>query len=96
MSDTPSMRVPDWKNAEPWNLEPWFSRWMLELTAQGLHDKGDIAVVLAMQSAALTAKDKELAEARAALKYWRDECSGNEPSLSVFNRMVDAALGEKP
>ena len=26
------------------------------------------------------------------LRYWKDECSGNEPSLSVFNRMVDRCL----
>lgn len=29
---------------------------------------------------------------RAALLYWRNECSGREPSLSVFERMVDHAL----
>lgn len=28
----------------------------------------------------------------AALRYWRDECSGAEPSISVFERMVDEAL----
>lgn len=27
-----------------------------------------------------------------ALRYWRDGCSGAEPSLSVFARMVDGAL----
>lgn len=27
-----------------------------------------------------------------ALLYWRDECSGAEPSLSVFARMADEAL----
>jgi hypothetical protein len=34
-----------------------------------------------------TAKD-----AVAALRYYRDECSGGEPSISVFNRMVDEVL----
>lgn len=29
---------------------------------------------------------------RKALKYWRDECSGAEPSISVFERMVDEAI----
>lgn len=27
-----------------------------------------------------------------ALLYWRDECRGAEPSLSVFARMADEAL----
>lgn len=27
-----------------------------------------------------------------ALRYWRDECTGHEPSLSVFERHVDEAL----
>lgn len=36
--------------------------------------------------------EAELAACREALLYWRNECSGNDPSLSVFNRMVDAAI----
>jgi hypothetical protein len=32
---------------------------------------------------------RQLEEARKALIYWRDECSGAEPSISVFSRMVD-------
>lgn len=28
----------------------------------------------------------------AALLYWKNECSGQEPSISVFNQMVDAAI----
>lgn len=34
-------------------------------------------------------------KAVAALRYWRDECSGHEPSLSVFEQKVDEVLGEK-
>lgn len=29
------------------------------------------------------------------LRYYRDHCTGAEPSLSVFQRMVDEALSEK-
>ena len=36
----------------------------------------------------------DAATAIKALRYWRDECSGQEPSFSVFERMVDAALGD--
>jgi SOS-response transcriptional repressor LexA len=34
--------------------------------------------------------------ALAALRYYRDECSGAEPSLSVFHRMLDDAIGAEP
>jgi hypothetical protein len=30
----------------------------------------------------------------AALLYYRDECSGAEPSLSVFQRMLDEAIAK--
>lgn len=39
-----------WWEAEPQKLEPYFTQWMLELTAQALHDKADIATVLAILS----------------------------------------------
>lgn len=29
-----------------------------------------------------------------ALIYYRDECSGAEPSLSIFHRMLDAAVAK--
>lgn len=45
------------------------------------------------QARAYEAETREM-ELREVLLYWRDECSGNEPSLSVFNRMVDAALAK--
>lgn len=40
----------DWKDAEPLDLEPFYSHWVNELTAQGLHAKADIATVLAILS----------------------------------------------
>ena len=36
--------------------------------------------------------EEKLRVAREALLYWRNECSGNEPSLSVFEIKVDEAL----
>ena len=39
-----------WEDADPAALEPWYSHWVMELTAQGLHDKADIATVLAILS----------------------------------------------
>ena len=36
--------------------------------------------------------EEKLKVAREALLYWRNECSGNEPSLSVFEIKVDEAL----
>ena len=37
-------------------------------------------------------KDKRIKELEAVLIYYRDECSGHEPSLSVFQQMLDEAL----
>jgi len=39
---------------------------------------------------------KQLADLREALVYYRDECSGREPSISVFQRMLDEALAALP
>lgn len=33
---------------------------------------------------------------RFALKYYRDECSGAEPSISAFHRMIDQIFFEFP
>ncbi len=48
-----------WENADPELLEPWYTHWVGALTAQGLHDKADIATVLAIlsQRAADSASD---------------------------------------
>lgn len=35
---------------------------------------------------------RKMKQAQDALRYWRDNCSGAEPSISVFNRMVDESL----
>ena len=40
----------DWQEADPEELEPWYSHWVSELTAQGLHAKANIATVLAILS----------------------------------------------
>ncbi len=37
---------------------------------------------------------KKLAIAIEALEYWKNECSGYEPSISVFNLKVDDALNK--
>ena len=42
-----------------------------------------------------TAMKMELEQAKAALTYWRYECTGQEPSISVFERMVDEVLENK-
>lgn len=44
----------DWDEADPEALEPWYSHWVGELTAQGLHAKADIATVLAILSKRLS------------------------------------------
>lgn len=36
---------------------------------------------------------KEVAKLKCILQFYKEECSGAEPSLSVFHRMVDEALG---
>ena len=54
-----STDTPNWRGASPRDYEPYFSKWMMELTAQGLHDKGDIALVLAMQERELAAVKAE-------------------------------------
>jgi hypothetical protein len=43
-----------WEDADPEKLEPWYSHWVMELTAQGLHSKADIATVLAILSQRLS------------------------------------------
>ena len=39
---------------------------------------------------------KQLSGMREALVYYRDECSGREPSISTFQRMLDEALAALP
>lgn len=87
-------------------LSPHFERHMLALTSEELQSKSAIAAELAhrdaeierltlefrlssQQAAALRDERERL---RAALLYWRNECSGREPSLSVFERMIDRSL----
>lgn len=60
-SDNPmGTPIPDWRNANPMKLEPWFARWMMALTSEGLHDKADIATVLAMQSLELASAERRI------------------------------------
>src|SRR4051812_18379587 len=40
----------EWTHTAPTDIEPWYSHWVGELTAQGLHAKTDIATVLAILS----------------------------------------------
>ena len=61
--------MPDWRNAKSWDYEPHFGRWMLALTAQGLHAKADIARVLAMLSAELTLALQERSRCAKALEF---------------------------
>jgi hypothetical protein len=56
------------------------------------HDIG--LKVMGLLSLARLSQENE--RMRAALLYWRNECSGREPSLSVFERMVDRALSGEP
>lgn len=60
---------------------------------QSSHDGYSATQVLdyAAQTVAAQAPGNEN-KALAALRYYRDECSGHEPSLSVFEKMVDEAL----
>lgn len=73
-----TFKVPDWRNADPEELEPHFSRWMLELTAQGLHGKADIATVLAMQDTRIEELQRQLAESTAStlIDAWCTEHDG--------------------
>jgi hypothetical protein len=58
----------------------------------------DVEETLGEVTAALASLPSERpeAEAIAALRYWRDECTGAEPSISVFERMVEEVLGPLP
>jgi hypothetical protein len=38
------------------------------------------------------AQAARIAELEAVLRYYRDECPGYEPSVSVFQRMLDEVL----
>ena len=42
----------------------------------------------------LAKAEAENAALRMVMLYYRDECSGSEPSLSVFHRMIDAVLAK--
>lgn len=59
--------TPDWRSAKPWDYEPEFSQWMLRLTAEGLHDKGDIALAFAILERERDAARQELVQIREAL-----------------------------
>lgn len=39
----------------------------------------------------LIEKDKRIAELEKELKYYKNDCTGCEPSISVFHRMIDEA-----
>ena len=52
-------------------------------------DRG-LSLNLMLTQGALMAKQRD--DLLAAAKYYRDECSGAEPSISVFHRMIDEAI----
>jgi len=61
---------PNWRNANPRELEPQFSIWMNALTAEGLHQKADIAIVLAILDREINARNAELDLAREKLSRY--------------------------
>ena|SRR3990167_7901538 len=48
MTDTPSDAPGNWRAVRPMDLEPYYCHWVSKLTSDDLHDKGDIATVLAL------------------------------------------------
>lgn len=55
--------------------------------------RGDVSpVIVTTLGDALT----RIAMLERALRYYRDECTGYEPSVSVFDRMVDELIGPPP
>ena len=78
-----------WAKDRGWDLERWGlayrypatdNCWIGWQACQALNDKR------------IAELEEKLKVARDALLYWRNECSGNEPSLSVFEIKVDEAL----
>lgn len=51
--------------------------------------RGDVSSIVTTLGDALT----RISLLERALRYYRDECTGYEPSQSVFDRMVDEAIG---
>jgi hypothetical protein len=47
-SEQPSTQWKFWREARIMELEPYYCYWVSHLTSEGLHDKGDIATVLAI------------------------------------------------
>lgn len=71
MSQSPnsySTTVPDWRNADPEELEPFYSKWVGLLTSEGLHAKADIATVLAMLDRAASLRPEQDDALRDALR----------------------------
>jgi len=75
-----------WEGVDLERLEPWYSHWVGQLTAQGLHSKADIATVMAMLSQ--YAEDN----AHDALRLHREKMVLIERALAAqpSNRTADA------
>lgn len=72
----------DWKNVHSKDLEPHFCNWMLALTSEGLHRKADIATVLAMQSAELSALTAQVERLEKELNAWVVQHEGKQEELT--------------
>jgi len=56
------MHWSDWSVVDPYELEPFYSKWVGLLTSEGLHAKADIATVLALFDRHVCQLERELAE----------------------------------
>ena len=61
------------KTATGRDLEPWFSKHMMAMTAEGLHAKSEVAVELARRDMQIEALQESLDEALSELDWYRGE-----------------------
>ncbi len=67
------------KHAKPWAYEPHYSKHVNAMTAEGLHDKGEIALELAIRDQMIENRDKIIEDLEKLLSDSRDSgLKGNQ------------------
>ncbi len=63
---------------------------------ESTYTKEELAKIAAATEIELDEVTASLAKALSVLRYYKNDCSGDEPSISVFQRDLDEVLGLTP